>query len=64
MRTKLTDVETTGAAEGQVPTVNSTGILVYQDPIPPPSPTAVFGLDCGDASNTGAPDYRVDGGTA
>lgn len=63
MKTKLTDVETTGAADGDVPTVVS-GVLTYQAPTPPSPPTSVFGLDCGTASNSGTPDYVVDGGTA
>lgn len=63
-RVKLTDIETTGATEGQVPTVDGSGELVYGTPTPPSPPTSVFGIDCGTASNSGTPDYVVDGGTA
>ena len=63
-KVKLTDVETTGATEGQIPTIAASGDLEYQDPTPPPAPTSVFGLDCGTAANSGTPDYVVDGGTA
>ena len=63
MKIKLTDIATTGGTEGQIPKINSSGDLEYQDDGGSGGGT-VFGLECGDASNTGTPDYVIDGGSA